>query len=107
MDIDKIIETLGDDLVRELDAICWFCDSGPDGNYALFPASNVLRYKPGGEVSQLVETGCIQFMKRAHVETLGRRMPAVKMLQVGRRVLRRAKAIGIDLSPATLDGEAA
>ena len=90
-DVDRAIEELGLDLLRELKAIAWFCDSGPDGKYAMIPSSNRKHYEPGGDA------GCVRLLGKTHCETIGRYRPALRMEQFGRQVLTRAKAMRLPL----------
>lgn len=104
-DDDAIIQRVGVTLLRELDAIAWFCDSGPDGRHALISDYHRRPFLPGEASVALVESGCIA-LGNGHCAILGRRMPYVRMTQTGRRILRRARALGIDLEwPEDDDGE--
>ena len=103
-DDDAIIERLGAPLLREMEAISWFCDSGPDGKHALITEHHRRPFLPGGASVALVESGCVLF-GNSRCGILNRRMPNVRMTQTGRRVLRRARALGIDLEGPEHDDE--
>lgn len=103
---DRIIETVGVELLRELKAICWFCDAGVDGKYALVPSNRRHWYMPGGQHHALVESGCVRLLKSTYCETIRQSRPALRMEQVGRRVLLRAKALGLELEPQPAEEDA-
>ena len=103
-DDDAIIQRIGAPLLCELEAISWFCDSGPDGKHALITDHHRRPFRPGGASVALIESGCILF-GNSRCGILNRRMPNVRMTQTGRRVLRRARALGIDLDGPTEGGD--
>ncbi|CAJ1391692.1 unnamed protein product [Effrenium voratum] len=88
-DADEAIGNLGVENLRELSALAWFCDCMPDGKYALIHSSRRKSYEAGGDLHALVTLGCVKVLKSTFCECHGKRKPAVKMEQFGRRVLRR------------------
>lgn len=97
MTVDAAIDRLGLELLRELNALAWFCDCSPDGKHPMIPSERRRTYEPGGEMAGLVEAGCIRLLTRSHCGIVGRHYPAVRMEQFGRQVLRRAEALRINL----------
>lgn len=96
---DVAIDKLGPDLLRELHAICWFCDAGLDGKHALVPSDRRHWYEPGGSHAALADLGCVRLIKRSYCATVRQHRPALRMEQFGRNVLLRAKAMGLDMEP--------
>jgi len=96
---DEIITAIGEDALRELDAICAFCDCGREPYMALVPSNRRRLYEPGGDEHHLVEHGLVRLHRRVYLPTHERRMPALSMTHEGRRLLRRAAVRGINLIP--------
>lgn len=96
---DAAIAQLGIELLRELRAICWFCDAGLDGKYALVPSERRKWYEAGGSHDALTETGCVKLLRPSYCGTVQQYRPALRMEQFGRNVLLRARALGLDLEP--------
>lgn len=102
---DATIHLLGSTFLQELEAIAACCDSMPDGRLGLYAPNMRRAYRPGGDSHPLVAAECIS-VGNSHVALHRRRMPYVRMEQTGRRILRRARALGIDLEgPEYVDGE--
>ncbi len=103
MNQEAAIETLGNDLLRELHAIAWFCDGSSDGKMALIPSDRRHLYGPGGIMEALVSTGCVRLLKPSYCATVRRHRPSIRIEQFGRQVLVRARAmrlpIGIEDTP--------
>lgn len=98
---DRIIDKLGVHGLRELDALAHACDSMDDGKLGCVPRDRIKDYQPGGTLHDLAATGCLKASPDGFVACHQRRMPYVTILPVGRTVLRRAAARGIDLMEPT------
>lgn len=103
-DDDAIIERLGVPLLRELDAIAACCDAMPDGKMGLYAPGQRQAYRASGDNRPLVQAGCVA-LGNSYVGCHKRRMPNIRMAQTGRRILRRARALGIDLEAPEYVGE--
>lgn len=104
-DDDPIIRRLGAAGLQELEAIAVYCDCTPDGRMGLYAPTMRRAYQPGGDSHALVAAKCIG-VGNSYVAIHMRRMPYVRMEQAGRRILRRARALGIDLEgPEYIDEE--
>lgn len=102
---DATIHLLGLTFLQELEAIAGCCDSTPDGRMGLYAPNMRRAYQQGGDSYPLVAAKCIS-VGNSRVALHRRRMPYVKMEQTGRRILRRARALGIDLEgPEYVDEE--
>lgn len=97
MQVDTAIETLGIDLLRELQAISHFCDSTADGIYALVPSDRRYWYEQGGRMHLLVKTGCVRLLSSSYCETVKQWRHALRMEQFGRQVLMRTRGMGLNL----------
>lgn len=95
--IDKAIKSVGIDLLRELRAISWFCDTADDGKMALIPSNRRHWYHPGGHHHPLVETGCVTLIQKTRCSTIRAYRPAIRMQQFGRQVLVRARALRLPI----------
>lgn len=96
-EIDHIIRRVGIHLLRELRAIAWFCDSAADGKMALVPSDRRHWYEPGGDHEALTATGCVRLARWNYCETVKGYRPSIRMTQVGRRVLVRARAMRLPI----------
>ena len=94
---DAIISALGRDLLRELNAVCFFCDAGADGKMPLISPQHRALWARGGDCRPLADFGCVALLARGRCESTQSSLPAVRMTQTGRRVLRRAAALQIDM----------
>lgn len=97
MSDDEIISALGHDLLRELNAVCFFCDAGEDGKLPLISPQHRALWADGGDCRPLADLGCVALLARGRCESTQSSLPAVRMTQTGRRVLRRAAALQIDM----------
>ena len=104
-DIDNIIDRLGVDLLRELRAIAWFCDSASDGRMALIPSDRYRWYIPGGRMETLTSTGCVRLARHSYCETIQGYRPSIRMAQIGRQVLVRARALRLPIEIDDAEGE--
>lgn len=98
MTTDEAIKALGIDLLRELRAISWFCDSSSDGKMALIPSERRLLYSYG-EMYPLLATGCVTLIQKTKCSSIRQYRPAVRMRQFGRQVLVRARAMMLPIDP--------